>query len=159
MLFKKKNDFVAICNNIYDNSLIITEKLNRIISNYGYSLKISTHKPLFCSITSLYCYFFFELVLRKYYNYSEDECFKIIYCLISELTSHLENVSFDQTFNVYIEIKNILSTPPKEQREEFISINYLVMAINFEEEEVDTLLLFDIYREFDTILKNAYRIK
>lgn len=159
MLFKKNNDYIVICNNIYDNSLIITEKLNRIISNYGYSLDISAHKPLFCSITALYCYFFFELVLRKYYNYSDEKCFKIIYSLISELTSHLENVSFEQTFNVYTEIKNILSNPPKEQREEFISINYLVMAISFEEEEIDTLLLLDIYREFDTILKNAYRIK
>lgn len=159
MFFKKNNDYVVICNNIYDNSLIITEKLNRIISNYGYSLSISTHKPLFRSITSLYCYFFFELVLRNYYNYSNEKCFKIIYSLISELTSHLKNVDVEQTFNAYTEIKSILSNPPKDQIEEFISINYLVMAINFKEEDVDTLLLFDIWREFDTILKNAYRIK
>lgn len=156
MFFKKKKENLDICNNIYNNTLIITERLKKIIASYGY---IPKNKGLFVSISSLYCYFFFELTLKKYYNFDEKRCFIIIYSLIIELTSHLKNVTMEQTFNVYLEIKKILENPPKVQKEEYVSLNYLIMSINFNEEEIETFLLFDIYQEFNTILNNAYKLK
>ena len=74
MFFKKKNneEIAKVCSNIYDISLHITEKINNILANYGYSLNVQKHKLLFVSITSMYCYYFFEVVLKKYYNYDDE---------------------------------------------------------------------------------------
>lgn len=156
-LFKKeKMDMSNICSNIYDTSLIITEKLNRIVFNYGYTVK---NKELFTSVASLFCYYFFENVLKKKYGFNDQKCFVIFDSLITELSSHTDNVTKEQTFKVFIEIKQILNNPPNiDELAEFVAINFMIMAVGFDEEEVDTLLLFDIYREFDTILKNVYKI-
>ena len=160
MFFKKKNneELGKICNNIYDISLHITERINNILINYGYSSNVQEHKPLFISITSMYCYYFFEAVLKKYYNYDDEKCFKIIYLLLKELSSHLGNVTFEQTFKAYMDVKNILNYPPNDELEEFVSINYLIIAIKLEQDEVETKLLLDIYSEFNSIIKNIYKI-
>lgn len=160
MFFKKKNneEIAKVCSNIYDISLHITEKINNILANYGYSLNVQKHKLLFVSITSMYCYYFFEVVLKKYYNYDDEKCFMIIYLLLKELNTHIENVTFDQTFGVYMDIKNILNSPPNDNLEEFVSIHYLIMAIELEQDEVETKLLLDIYGEFNSIIKNIYKI-
>ena len=156
MWFKEKKKMANICTNIYDTSLIITEKLNKIIFNYGYEIK---NQALFVSISSLYCYYFFEAVLKRYYHFTDEKCFLIFDSLITELSSHLDNVTKEQTFNAFIEIKQILNNPPNnDELAEFVTSNFLVMSMKFEDDEVDTLLLFDIYREFDTILKNVYKI-
>ena len=156
-LFKKeKMDMSNICSNIYHTSLIITEKLSRIVFKYGYTAK---NKELFTSVSSLFCYYFFENVLKKYYGFNDQKCFVIFDSLITELSSHIDGVTKEQTFRVFIEIKQILNNPTNiDELAEFVAINFMIMAIGFNEEEVDTLLLFDIYREFDTILKNVYKI-
>lgn len=156
LLKKEKINIANICSNIYDTSLIITEKLNRIVFNYGYTVK---NKALFTSISSLFCYCFFESVLKKYYKFSDNKCFTIFDSLITELSSHLDEVTKEQTFKVFIEIKQLLNNPPNvNELAEFVAANFIIMALEFDEEEIDTLLLFDIYREFDTILKNVYKI-
>lgn len=155
---KEKIEIGTACNNIYDISLHITEKISSILSNYGYTLQVESHKNLFVAITSMYCYYFFEQALRKYYNYSDNKCFIVIDCLLKELASHLIGVTYEQTFGTYIDIKKILNNTPKNSLEEYVVVHYLIMAIEFDQDEIETKLLLDVYGEFHSIMKNIYKI-
>ena len=114
---------------------------------------------MFVSISVMFCFYFFECVLRHYYKYSDKKCFIIIDLLITELSSHLGGVTKEQTFNAYMEITNILGHAPQEDIETYTVINFLFMALQLnEDDEVENFLILDIYNEFNNILKNVYKL-
>ncbi len=151
----------SICNNIYDNSLTITEKLNNLLKIYGYEPTTDNEMTTFCAVSSMYCYYFFILALRKHYGASNKICSTITKQLLGKLSANINNISFEQISNIYLEITSTLIKTPQnnyEELEKYVGLCYLNHAINFKGDEVETDLLLNIYEEFNIILKNSYKI-
>lgn len=155
----KKRKLICTSASIYDLSLQITERINKILQDYNYTIETEEQKALFTSVSSLYCYYFFEIVLKKYYNFNNNKCFKIINNLTTELSRHIIGVTQEQVLNLYLEIRKVLNNPPQVDLEEYVTLNYLIMSIQFNEEEIETKLLLDIYDEFNAIIENRYNIQ
>lgn len=156
------NDYKKIANNIYDISLIITEKLNFIISSHGYDKKLLSNKDLFCSISLFFCFNYFEIVLNNDYGFNVNQRSKVINNLIVELNYHLNSVKENLTLDAYNQIKkDLLRDDILNNKEVALPAYFLMLSLGLSTEEVENkpLLLFAIYKEFETILKNVYKIK
>lgn len=162
ILFKKEQKEIGIiCNNIYDLSLDITERLNKLLSGYGYTKQSEylNSNTLFCSITSMFCYYFFEDLLKYKYNYDEKKIFIILDCLFTELSTHIHGISKQQCWHLYIDIKKMLNSKDESiENYEYVAINYMAMSIGFNKEEIESILLINLYQEFDNIINDKYNL-
>jgi len=153
------NNYNKIANNIYDNSLVITENLNRIISSNGYNI---TNSDLFCSISLLFCFYFFELLLNNNYSFDEIKRKKILNILLNELDYHSNSIKEGLTFDAYNQVKENLSSD-EILKDKIISIPasflYLSLGDNSDKLLNNTLLLSAIYQQFENILKDVYKLK
>lgn len=151
-----------IINKIYDYSLDITENLNKLLTGYSYNNYIDDNRNLFVAISCMHCFYFFETLLGKDYNYNSNQCFVVIHCLLLELHSHIEEIDFQTIVGAYGEVKKLLGYPQiddENQLPEYVACVFLSMALqNFDLEEIETTLLYDIYNEFNNIIENKYSL-
>ena len=152
--------FINISKNVFDYSLVISKKINKILEKNNYIINSYSDSLRFCIISCLFCYYFFEILLIKKYNYSKSEATYIVNNAIEVLCKSVDlgKKEINEHFNNLSKLLNNYEFNIDYDSFEFVASLFWVNATPFKNNDVETVLLLNIYKELNEILENKYKI-